>query len=302
MPATPRLDPLSRATAQAMVEKLQQALADLPAHEKQYRDRLKARYAEDAGYYIPLAGETTEAVPLTEGKPVASRSARRRRQRAGAEYHEWVQAGQEIKRVKLNTLRQGVDKYDCIILLGDPGSGKTTTLEHLAYELADENASLPVGPALSDVEGGSEGRFLPLRLSEFGIGLTVEEFIIQGWTGSARADYWGAPELAANLTGYLEAGRLFVMFDALNEMPSEGYAGRVQALRTFIDRWSATGNRFLVTCRVLDYGEELSGLQRIEIQPLSNQQIFDFVRKEVGHDWGQLWLALTEGQPLPNGW
>ncbi|NJN99603.1 MAG: hypothetical protein HC875_38625 [Anaerolineales bacterium] len=119
---------------------------------------------------------------------------------------------------------------------------------------------------------------LPLRLSDFTPGLTLEDWIAEGWGGSIEAGRWGAPELAANLEGYLEAGRLFFLFDALNEMPRDGYRERAAALRRFIDRWRAKGNRFLVTCRVLDYGEELSGLQRIEIQPLNDEQIHTFCK------------------------
>jgi formylglycine-generating enzyme required for sulfatase activity len=289
--ALPHLDPAQRAATQAASEKLEQAIAALPAHEQAYRELIKAHYAQEAAYYVPLAGQATEAATLPV-EPKAPRSARRRRQRAAAEYCEWIQAGQEIQRVKLDTLEKGVARYSCIILLGDPGSGKTTALEHLAYQLADE-PSPPLG-------GGRAGEGnllpLPLRLSRFRPGMTLEEFILQGWAGSVEAGHWGAPELAANLEGYLEAGRLFVLFDALNEMSREGYAERSQALRRFIDEWSPKGNRFLVTCRVLDYGEELSGLQRVEVLPLDEGQIKAFLRKELPDTWEMLWEALLEGE------
>jgi hypothetical protein len=51
--------------------------------EKRYRQHIKARYAEDASYYIPLAGETTEPAPL-QAEIQAPRSDRRRRERAAA--------------------------------------------------------------------------------------------------------------------------------------------------------------------------------------------------------------------------
>ncbi len=271
--------PAEKAATQAAIEKLEQAIAALPAHEQAYRERIKARYAEDAPYYVPLAGETTEITP-SPAEPQAPRSARRRRQRAAADYCEWIPTEKEIRRVKLNTLEEGVVKYACIILLGDPGSGKTTALEHLAYQLAEEPGKLP----------------LPLRLSEFHLGMTLEEFILDGWAGSLEAGHWRAPELAANLEGYLEAGRLFFLFDALNEMPREGYKEHAQALRRFIDQWSPPGNRFLVTCRVLDYGEDLSGLQRVEVLPLDDEQIQAFLRNELSDGWEALWRALTEGE------
>jgi formylglycine-generating enzyme required for sulfatase activity/class 3 adenylate cyclase len=255
---------------------------DLSQLEQDYRERLKARYAEEAAYYIPLAGETTEVMPIQPTK--APRSARRRTRRAKFEYHEWIPTGEDIKRVKVETLREAVDKYPCVILLGDPGCGKTTALETLAYRFSDQPDKLPV----------------PLRLSEFEPGMSLEDFIIEGWGGSLEAGHWGAPELAANLEEYLQAGKLFFLFDALNEMPLEGYRERCLALRRFIDQWSAQGNRFLVTCRILDYSEELSGLQRVEVQPLSDDKIQHFLQNELPEDWQALWHTLTQSDDTPH--
>ena len=189
-------------------------------------------------------------------------------------------AREEIRRVKLRTLREGVDKHPCLILLGDPGSGKTTTLENLAYQFADEPDKLP----------------LFLYLNEFMSEMSLEEFVIQGWAGSLEANHWGAPELAADLEGYLEDGKLFLLFDALNEMPREKYHDHVHALRRFMDRWAAKGNRFIVTCRVLDYGDELSGLQRVEVQPFNDDQIKTLLRTILPKKWESLWKILTGTQ------
>jgi len=253
------------------------AIPDLTAHEQTYRRRPKERYEADAAYYVPLSGETTEATARPV-EPQTPRSAHRRQRRAQAEYHEWLQSGQEIKRVKLANLQEGVGKYPCLILLGDPGSGRTTALENLAYQFADQPDQLPI----------------PLRLSEFAPEMSVEDFIVQGWSGSLDANHWGCPELAANVTGYLKAGKLFFLFDALNEMPREGYKERTRALRNFVEQWHPKGNRFLVTCRVLDYGEELSGLQRVEVQPLNDDQIQQFLKLELPETWQGLWEALAK--------
>lgn len=247
--------------------------------EEKYRQRIKARYAEEADYYVELAGETAEAAPVQdEGQSKAPRAARRIRSKAAAEYHEWIPAGKGIRKVKINNLRKGVEKYTSIVLLGDPGSGKTTALENLAYQFADEANLLP----------------LPMRLREFKPGKSLDEFIILGWGGTLEANHWGMPDLAANLKGYLEEGKLFFLFDALNEMPREEYHQHSQELRDFIDRWIPKGNRFMVTCRKLDYGEELSGLQRIEVQPLNDDQIRKFLRNELPEDWRDLWGELAE--------
>ena len=236
------------------------------------------RFEKDAPYYVELSGETTEKAQTADDTE-APRSARRRRQRMTAEYREWIQEGREIVQVKLKTLREAVDRYPCVILLGEPGCGKTTALNHLAYELANVPELLPV----------------TLHLSEFEPGMNVEDFIVNGWAGSEGSGHWNAPVLADNLEDYLDAGKLYLLFDALNEMPQKEYADRARALRTFINKWSPQGNHFLVTCRVLDYGEELSGLQRVEIQPLGDEQIKDFLHRELPSDGEALWQELTKG-------
>jgi formylglycine-generating enzyme required for sulfatase activity/class 3 adenylate cyclase len=247
---------------------------DLSQAESKYRERIKARYAEEAAFYVPLAGKATDVVPVQPTK--APRSAGRRKRRAQFEYHEWITVGEDIKQVKLDTLREAVEKYPCIILLGAPGCGKTTALEALAHEFSGQLDRLPV----------------LLHLSEFAPGMSLEDFIVQGWGGSDEAGHWGAPELASNLKKYLEAGKLFFLFDALNEMPIEGYRERCAALRELVDQGSAQGSRFLVTCRILDYGEELSGLQRVEVQPLGDDQIQHFLQNELPEKWRALWQAL----------
>jgi class 3 adenylate cyclase len=247
---------------------------DLSAAESQYRVCIKARFAEDAAFYVPLAGKTTEVASAQPGK--APRSAGRRGSRARFEYHEWIPVGEDIKQVKIESLREAVEKYSCIVLLGEPGCGKTTAIESLTYDYAHQPDRLP----------------LLLHLDEFTGGASVEDFIIRCWGGSPRAGHWGAPELAAQLATYLEAGKLFFLFDALNEMPIEGFCERCAALRVFIDRGSAQGNRFLVTCRILDYGGEFSGLQRVEIQPLSDDQIRRFLQNELPTRWQVLWDML----------
>jgi len=250
---------------------------DLSHVEQEYRERLKARYAEDTAYYVSLTGRTTEAEP-NRSTP-APRSARRRRHRAECEYHEWLAVGENIRQVKLDSLSEAVERYPCIILLGEPGCGKTMAVEALAHEYADQENRLPLSLPLGGFTGGT----------------SVTDFIVRCWGGPQEAGYWGAPELAGSLWDFLETGALFILFDGLNEIPLHGYGERCAALREFIDHWSARGNRFLVTCRILDYGEELSGLQRVEVQALSDAQIQLFLRNEVPHRWHALWQRLQQG-------
>jgi formylglycine-generating enzyme required for sulfatase activity len=265
----PNLDKQRTAETSAAIAALERSLAELPSREQSYLTSVVAKYSEEAPYYVPLSGMTADASELSQAG--GTRADRRERRRAMADYCEWIPSQREIARVKLDSLEDGIAKYPSVVLVGDPGSGKTTAIEMLALRVATA--------ALYDA--GDSLMPLALRLSEFGPGMDIEQFLVEGWGGSSQGDHWGAPALTANLDAYLTQGRIFFMFDALNEMPQEGYSERVRELRQFIDKWQQTGNRFLLSCRVLDYGEEFYGLQRIEVLPLSDRQIQRFALSEI---------------------
>ena len=98
-------------------------LKALAAAEQRCRESIKERFAEDARYYIPLVGETIEPVKGQSATQMPH-SVRRRRQRIAPKFCEWVEENREIRRVRLDNLREAVDKYPCIILLGDPGAAR----------------------------------------------------------------------------------------------------------------------------------------------------------------------------------
>jgi formylglycine-generating enzyme required for sulfatase activity len=56
----------------------------------------------------------------------------------------------------------------------------------------------------------------------------------------------------------------------------------------------------VVTCRILDYSEELSGLQRVEVQPLNDQKIQQFLQNEIPEEWQGLWQILTRSDNCPH--
>jgi formylglycine-generating enzyme required for sulfatase activity/DNA-binding winged helix-turn-helix (wHTH) protein len=248
---------------------------DLANLEQIIRDRLKSRYARDAAYFVPLSVDSNEIIDQT----ASPRSMDRRRRRAGPEYQEWLEGGEHIRRIKLAALRDAVERYPAIVLLGDPGSGKTSALENLAYDLAVEGDRIP----------------LPLYLGTIGADTSLQEFIDRSWANLVGPDLADAEHVAALHRRSVESGRLVHLFDGLNELPHERHAERCLALREYIDRWSTAGNRFVVSCRVRDYNDQLSGLQRVEIQPLNDEKIRQLINRELGDKGQGLWQALVGG-------
>ena len=289
--ALPHLAGAQQAATQAAIEKLEQLIAALPRHERTYLERVHQRFARPETIFVELEADTYEqpgpAAIDPEALDLAAVAELMRQRETMPELEELQRHGREIKWVRLPSLAEAIARYACIILLDDPGCGKTTALNHLAYELAEAGQ-------------GRESPKLPLllRLSEFGsTDRTVEAFIDRSWRGSLDSSHWSAPALADNLAGYLAEGRLLILFDALNEMPmlAAGFKQRAAALRDFIEQWQKTGNRFVVTCRVLDYEQELQGLQRVEVQPFNDDQIRTFLQKVLHRQWPKMLTTLTGG-------
>ena len=169
--------------------------------------------------------------------------------------------------------------FPALGLRGAPGSGKSTSLRHLGLTLLravldDASGYLPLFVSLGDHAEGSPMDFL------------TEQY--RRWYG------WDE-----ELLPVLEAGRLWLLADGLNEMPAaneKDYEARVCAWRRFFREDFLPGNRALVACRVADYGTGLE-LPRLEVEPMDDGRIRDFIvrRFQDAPERGErLWQDLLD--------
>lgn len=166
-------------------------------------------------------------------------------------------------------VRQRMKVLKRVVLLGDPGAGKTFTLARLALDyradyLADPNAPIPI--------------FIPL--STYRTAQDFDDFV------TTCLD--GLPFRELNVIWLL---------DALNEMPREyGQFGKV---KQFIQQLVKADVPFVVTCRVRNYDEELRDvpdLHRVDLQDLNPRQIFDILTHFIGADYAeQIWADVMFG-------
>lgn len=154
-----------------------------------------------------------------------------------------------------------------LVLLGEPGSGKSTALRYLALTLAqagldtsfDLPARLPGWAALGD-----RGRLLPLFLSLLPFARRVVTPSDHPGTADDLWNYIAAElekdgrftGLAAAVYDELEAGRVLLMLDGLDEVTgAESRRQVVRAVQAFGAQYPQC--RIVVTCRVRAYvGEQ----------------------------------------------
>ena len=185
----------------------------------------------------------------------------------------------QIERVALPDIRTALDKHAVLILLAQPGAGKTTVLQRLSLDRA-----------VACLQGEPAAR-LPLyvRLSAQEAAESPRAFLARIW----REHVPGSVDGEGELRTALRQGRLCLLVDAINEARRENIDARMADWREFAAELPA-GNQLVFSCRTLDYNGELA-VQQVEIDPLAPAQIEEFAVRYLGETPGQsFWLALRE--------
>ena len=186
--------------------------------------------------------------------------------------------GRQVRRTRLEDITEAMARYDALALLGEPGCGKTTTLHKLALDAARRRLTTSQGPLP-----------LMLALADYRGYASPHAFLQATWT-----QYLGSGDVAE----HLRRGDLFLLCDALNEMPFDNdrdYRDKVSAWRRFVGEWP--GNRLVFTCRSRDYSEPL-GLPQVEIERLDDGRVREFLDKYLAPEQSAGAWARLDGSSL----
>jgi hypothetical protein len=174
-----------------------------------------------------------------------------------------------------------------VILLGDPGGGKTTTLARLAADLATE--------ALGDEQAP-----LPLFI-RLGYWVSAEQalpdFIAEHLSAMVEREETNC-DLGAHFATLLTQKRAALLLDGLNEFPPDQRQKKYAEVREFISAQARQNKKLLTvaSCRELDYEEAGMKFDRILITPLDPVRIRDFVRRYLGDERSEalFWKLVGE--------
>ncbi|MBD2187882.1 HEAT repeat domain-containing protein [Pseudanabaena mucicola] len=158
---------------------------------------------------------------------------------------------------------EGICKYaaDHVLLVGRPGSGKSTALARLLLQEAekasgDKQAKIPVLVEL---------RYLPSEANESSVSDRILAFMHKH-DPALDIDEAGIKQL-------LRQGRLLLLVDGVNELPSD--RGRVM-VNQFRELYQKTCP-MIFTTRELSAGRDFGIAKRLEMQPLTEPQMQQFV-------------------------
>ncbi|MEO1377168.1 MAG: NACHT domain-containing protein [Cyanobacteria bacterium J06635_10] len=156
---------------------------------------------------------------------------------------------------------QAVKKYAKLMILGKPGSGKTTFLQHVVIEcnqgylLADR---IPILIRLRDFVRQAK------RVSNFSFDSHISFYL---------------REVASQqeVTALLSAGKFLLLLDGLDEVPEENSDAVVDEIEFFLDNYDQ--NHFIITCRVQAQKYRLNRFNYVEVADFNSEQIVKFTQK-----------------------
>jgi hypothetical protein len=147
-----------------------------------------------------------------------------------------------------------------LMVLGGPGAGKSTFLRRMGLE------------ALKGKKGNFQHACIPvfIELKKFNTGeINIEKEIAEEFR------ICGFPSHDEFTAKALEQGKLLILLDGLDEVPTERMNEAIRQIQNFVDLHDQ--NRFITSCRVAAYRQNFRRFTDVEMADFDDAQIENFI-------------------------
>lgn len=160
---------------------------------------------------------------------------------------------------------QAVEKFSQLIILGKPGSGKTTFLKYLAIQSISGKFQVSKVPVFITLKDFAEANEQPTLLTY------IEQCLTRASTGYFETNNYS---LMQNI---LRVGRAIILLDGLDEVRDADNSRVLRQVEEFSQQFSQ--NQFVITCRIAAREHTFQQFTQVEIADFENTQIDDFSKK-----------------------
>jgi predicted NACHT family NTPase len=157
---------------------------------------------------------------------------------------------------------EAVTKYSKLLVLGKPGSGKTTFLQYIALNCNRGKFHSNSLPIFIKLERFSE--YLKVNLQN-----TLFTYIVQQFTNYNISEQ--------ELLAILSAGRAIILLDSLDEVRDEDAERVIKSISDFDELFYK--DELIITCRLGRLRYKFQGFTEVEIADFTKEQIAVFVEK-----------------------
>ena len=221
------------------------------------------------------------------------------------DYRELMAQRQEVERISAQAT---IDEHRCVLIMGDPGSGKSTFVKHVGYALAQAGLADDPTTWLETLDPWTHGALLPvwieLRSLVACVDSTNDNDDLVALFYSALQRQVAKPPLQGigeDLEQYLQSREdsVVLLFDGLDEVPSMLRKKVVDLVNAVAERYQC--HRVVVTCRPYAYlGQKyrLNGFHQVTLAAFSPEQIERFIRNWYDQHVTRKLLSLAGAESL----